>query len=669
MTTSPQPGTRILVVDDNPDDRSLVRRALERAVPGCDVVEVGDAHALEAALGSPADAVVTDYSLRWSDGLSVFGLVQQRRPGTPVVMFTGTGNEEVAVAAMKQGLSDYVVKDPAAYRRLPLIVQRAVERRAERVRLATAEGRYRHLVELVPAVIEITALDEEATPQFVSPQVEGQLGYRVDEWLSEPDLWRRSIHPDDLDAVVDAHRRQLRDLGSFSAEYRVRRRDGSIAWIRDDSIVVRDDDGSPLHALGFRLDVTDRHELEDRLRQAEKMEAVGQLASGIAHDVNNVLTIIRGNAEHIGAVAPGADVASAVAAVIEATERAAVLTARLLAFSRRRPVHPEPLDLVEETRSLLQLLNRLIGPSIDLSLDHEDGPLAVVMDRGHYAQVLINLAVNARDAIDGPGHLRVKLRHEPSDPSDPSDPSNASGRGEAVVVVEDDGPGIPPEAMGRVFEPFFTTKGENGTGLGLATVWSAVQASGGTVRVTSARGEGARFEIRLPAADPAGNPGAGMLPGATLPGGAAGARGAVGAALGAGPAGGDALRLSVLVVEDEPAVQAIARRILERHGALVTTAADGPTAIALLESGLDIDVLLTDLNLPGAAGPVIIGAARATRPGLPVLLMSGALGGEAPEGVHLLAKPFSAADLVAAVEAAVAGGTRPSDPPVRPPGG
>ena len=493
---------RILLVDDNPDDRRLVRRALERDLPEVTVIEVFDAVGLEAALVAGAfDLVITDYGLRWSDGLVVLRGIRDRYPDRPVIMFTGTGNQEIAVEAMKAGLTDYVVKTPKQYGQLPYVVRAAFEQ------------------------------------------------------------------------------------------------------VRQRSAIRR---------------------LEDQLRQSQKMEALGLLAGGIAHDFNNILTIIGGHAqllEHeLAADDPRREDATAIR---QATERATAITRQLLAFSRRQPLRPERVELGAAIAEFASLAGRLLGPEVELVIERPDEPVEVLIDRSQLELVFMNLGVNARDAMPGGGTLSVSARSD--------------GEG-ARIVVADTGTGMTDDVLAHAFEPFYTTKeAGRGTGLGLATVYGAVDAAGGTVSVQSSPGAGTTFEISLPLAPPdAEAPGTEPSPDQGRP----------------------VARPVVLLVDDEPAIRQLAGRLLERAGFEVIRGETAAAAIALIEDpAVVVDVVLTDLVMPGMGGADLAAEVRRVRPTVPILFMSGFAEADVVTSLDapVVPKPFTGEVLIGAVRRALRG--------------
>jgi two-component system cell cycle sensor histidine kinase/response regulator CckA len=381
------------------------------------------------------------------------------------------------------------------------------------------------------------------------------------------------------------------------------KKDGTPFWNELSVSPVRGDDGAVTHFVGVQTDVTERRNLEARYRQAQKMEAVGQLAGGVAHDFNNLLTVINGYSEMVqGMLGEGDPIREMVAEVRHAGERATGLTGQLLAFSRQSVLEPRVVELNDLVADTSKMLKRLIGEDIGLATALAPGAGRVRVDPGQFGQVLMNLAVNARDAMPAGGKLTIETRGVALDAAyAESHPDARPGR-YVLTAVSDTGTGMPEEVRARVFEPFFTTKGVGrGTGLGLSTVYGIVKQSGGFVEVYSEVGVGTTFKVYLPAAGP-------------------GADGA--AAPGFAPTRGGAE--VVLLVEDQSDVRRFTRVALESYGYAVVEAADGPAALAAAARPEPrIDLLLTDVVMPGMSGRQVAEALRARRPDLRVLYVSG----------------------------------------------
>lgn len=401
-----------------------------------------------------------------------------------------------------------------------------------------------------------------------------------------------------------------------------------------------DPTGGPAGVLGVYLDITERKRLEEQYRQAAKMEAVGRLAGGIAHDFNNLLTVIRGNAELLLSVREGfPDEVRMVDEVRMAADRAAGLVRQLLTFSRPQSAKPRVVNLNDVVADLAGILRRLLGAVITVDVEPAAVPIPVLADRGQLEQVVMNLAVNARDAMPDGGQLRLAVGWTYA----PVGPAAKFAR----LSVADTGTGMSEEVKARIFDPFFTTKGpDKGTGLGLAVVHGIVKQAGGEVTVVSATGVGTTFYIDLPWSD--------HLP----------TRSGI-------PATHQAVRKvpvgqsqPVLLVEDEDGIRALARLTLEGRGFAVTEAPDGVAALEILSSDRIFDLVVTDMTMPGVGGQEVAGQATATQPGVRVVYMSGYVPDDSslaePAGAVFLPKPFTPAELIRAVETALAPSSAPS---------
>jgi signal transduction histidine kinase len=389
------------------------------------------------------------------------------------------------------------------------------------------------------------------------------------------------------------------------------------------------EDGHLVRVWGTQRDVTDQRHLEEQFRQAQKMEAVGQLAGGIAHDFNNLLTAILGNTQLLlRDLPPGDSKRSDVEEIRKASERAASLTRQLLAYSRRQMLQPEVLDLNVVVAEMDRLLRRLIGENIALATVLAPDLGRVRADPNQIEQVLVNLAVNARDAMADSGGGKLTIETANADLGDEFTQAHLGSKAGpyAMLAVTDTGTGMDATVRAHLFEPFFTTKEVGkGTGLGLATVYGIVKQSDGYISVYSEPGHGSSFKIYLPRL--------GSLPRTSPP------------ALKSGVGRGTE---TVLVVEDEPSVLALSRRALEAQGYVVLAASDATTALRLVERhGGTIHLLLTDVVMPGMSGRDLADQLAARRPGTRVLYMSGYPGdavvqhGELPVGSAFLQKPFS----------------------------
>jgi two-component system cell cycle sensor histidine kinase/response regulator CckA len=383
--------------------------------------------------------------------------------------------------------------------------------------------------------------------------------------------------------------------------------------------VMRDEGGQPLRLRLSLRDVTAERRLETQLLHSQKMDAIGQLAGGVAHDFNNLLMVIQSATALIARkVAPDTSQMALLGQVQEATGRASALTRQLLTFARREVARPVTIDVGQMVRHNQAMLARLLGSSIALEVQVASGAQPVHIDPARFEQALMNLVINARDAMSGGGSLVIAIDRAPQ-------------REGAVirVSVTDTGHGIAPEHKLRIFEPFFTTKPPgSGTGLGLAMAYGIVTQAGGEMRVTSELGKGARFELLLPEAP--GEPASGDP-----------------SSRGAAPRGGSE---KVLVVEDEPNVRALLARILKEAGYFVHEAKSGPEALALPRELLDgVALVISDVIMPGMPGTVLIEALRRDRPKLRCMLMSGYPADHKVDPRWFLQKPFDASALLGMV--------------------
>jgi two-component system cell cycle sensor histidine kinase/response regulator CckA len=445
--------------------------------------------------------------------------------------------------------------------------------------------------------------------------------------------------PPEAAEAARANDRQVLETGEpiLDAEEERIRADGKPATLLTSRVPLRDGAGRVIGVLGVYLDVTERKRLEAQFRQSQKMEAIGRLAGGVAHDFNNLLTIITGNVhliQHLPAGDP--EFPQLVDDINDAATRAASLTRQLLMFSRKQPSRPEALDLNEVVGGLASLLRRLIGERVTVRTQLAECPVRVRADRGQLEQVMMNLAINAKDAMPEGGTLTIGTAELHTD-----------GRF-AQLVVRDTGTGMSDHVKRHLFEPFFTTKDVGkGTGLRLATVYGIVEQSGGTIEVDSAPGMGTTFRIRLPWCDAQPRSSA-VIPVTSLSGRV--------------PAGS---RRSVLLVEDEDRLRKFARYTLESQGYVVTEASGGEVALSALRPERKFDLLVTDLVMPGIDGRELATRVRALQPEIAVVFTSGYVPDhrriEGLPGAIFLPKPFTPIELVRSVERAV----RHAKPPSR----
>jgi PAS domain S-box-containing protein len=510
-----------------------------------------------------------------------------------------------------------------------------------------AEDTLRRIVSASPALIYALASSPRGLElAWVSDNVEALTGFTATE-ARAPGWWPAHAHPADAERVRSLPLPSGLERQVF--EYRFRRKDGRYVWIRDERKRSRASEGSGDEIVGSWSDVTARVELEEQLRTSQKMEAIGRLAGGIAHDFNNLLTVIGGNCEFLAPeLAAGSDARALVEEIREASERAAALTKQLLAFSRSQVLAPQVVDLNAVVQRVEAMLRRLIGEDIVVTADLSSDVGRVRVDPVQLEQVLLNLAVNARDAMPNGGRLSIETRAVELDDAFVQRHPDASPGRHTLLRVTDTGAGMTAAVKARVFEPFFTTKPlGRGTGLGLATVFGVVKQSQGLIQVESEPGHGARFDIYLPTLAGA----EGLAQVATPPTEAS--------ARSHDPRRGSE---TILLAEDEPGVRRLARVALERLGYRVLVAENGRDALEVAEAhGAPIDLLVTDVIMPELDGGQLARALVALRPGLKVLFVSGYVDdaivrrGVQGAGVALLDKPFTANTLARRVRAVLDG--------------
>jgi signal transduction histidine kinase/CheY-like chemotaxis protein len=668
-------GRTILVADDNADMRDYVCRLLEAQGYAVRAVSDGQA-ALEAARTEPPDLILTDVMMPKLDG---FGLLRGVRAdpalaSIPVLVLSARAGEEAKVEGLDQGADDYLVK-PFAARELVARVNANVQLAAARSEAAKAVIRSQQRIlmseerlslALSTGRVTVFERDVETGHLIVHGPLAADFGISAaaaERGLPDEAVVR-GIHPDDIGRVVSAATEALATGRPYEVEHRLqsggvtrtvlsrgqlqitpegsRRLVGAVIDITEEKAAE-----DALKALNATLEarvaeeLVERLKVEEALRHSQKMEAVGQLTGGVAHDFNNLLTVMIGGLDTILRADPQdhARITRAANLALQGAQRAASLTGRLLAFSRRQPLNPTFLDLNELVRDLTHLLHRTLGERIELEGVLAPGLWTVEIDQNLLENALLNLAVNARDAMPDGGKLTLETANSVLDDSHRASDAELVPGEYAMVSVSDTGHGMPQSVLARVFEPFYTTKEVGrGTGLGLSMVYGFVKQSGGHVTIDSELGVGTTVRLYFPRshgeAGPAAPASVALIPNAR-PGEV------------------------VLVVEDNDEVRTHSVAILKELGYAVLEAAHADAALRILATDARIDLLFTDVVLPGKTGRMLADAAMAIRPDLRVLYTTGysrdaiVHHGRLDQGVNLITKPFRFEDLALRVRDAL----------------
>ncbi len=591
---------RVLIAEDSEDDTQLLVRELKRG--GYDPVyeRVASAAGMTAALDRQQwDLVIGDYSMPRFSGTAALALVRARGLDIPFICVSGTITEEIAVSAMKAGANDYVTKGQLK-RLVPAIERELREARGREARrqveAALRESETSHATLIAHAPVGIYRSTAEGRFLSVNAALVRMLGYDSADEVLKLDM-ARDVYADPAERqrLLDRDTYSDREYDDVEAEWK--RRDGRYLTVQLSVRAVRDAAGRVQYYETIVRDVSEQRRLQQQLVQAQKMEAVGRLAGGVAHDFNNLLTVI------------------------------IALTSQLLAFSRQQVLQPRVLDMNAVVATTQKLLERLIGEDVKLVTVLAPDLGKVKVDPGQLEQVIMNLAVNARDAMPNGGRLTIETANVEMDEAYVrGHPLARSGR-YVMLAVSDTGIGMDEATKARIFEPFFTTKEPGkGTGLGLATVYGIVQQSGGFLWVYSEPGHGTSFKTYFPQLDEAAASGAARPVALPVPRG----------------------RETVLLVEDAAAVRAVTRAVLERQGYTVLEAPNGEAALRLgAKHRGPIHLLLTDVVMPELSGRQLAEQLAALRPAMRVLYTSGYTDdavfrhGVLEAGIAYLQKPFT----------------------------
>jgi len=501
------------------------------------------------------------------------------------------------------------------------------ERKHSEAALKESEANYRTLIESSPAIIYLAHPFPPYSPIYVSPNIKA-FGYSVDEWFSRPDMWGELIHKEDRERVMRTTEEALSQGLETELEYRVITRDGQVRWLQDKGRLIADRRGNKSGWQGVIIDITKTKELESQLRQSQKLESVGLLAGGIAHDFNNMLTAINGYSDlTLRRLKDDDPLRHNIEEIKKAGERSAELTHQLLAFSRQQILQPKLLSLNRVITDMSKMLERLIGEDIQLNmvLNYKAGQVKV--DPGQLSQIIMNLAINARDAMPLGGKLTFETDNVTFDGEYARHHVSTIPGDYVLMSVSDTGTGMNADTQAHIFEPFFTTKeAGQGTGLGLATVYGIVKQSGGNIWVYSEEGVGTTFKVYFPRVIEKSEAEAAKNTPEESPGGTE----------------------TILLVEDEEMVRMLARRILEECGYTVLEAGNGAQALALCDKHEGhIDMLMTDVVMPHMGGREVAERMAQMYPEMRILFTSGYTDdavvrhGVIETGMNFIQKPFT----------------------------
>ncbi len=594
---------RALLVEDSDDDAQLLLHELRRAGYDASYERVETAAAMQEALARKHwDIVLSDYRMPQFNGLAALEILKKSGLDLPFIIVSGTIGEDVAVAAMKAGAHDYLIKGKLA--RLGPAIDRELRDAKGRQEQRLAEESVVRLMHAVSTSGEVVFMtDREGVITFINPEFTRLYGYTEAEVVGQvtPRILKSGGTQGEEYGVFW---RRILEKQVVRGEIINKTKAGRLVTVESSANPIIDQHGNVTGFLAIQRDITERKRLEQQFLQSQKMEAVGRLAGGVAHDFNNLLTIINGYSQLI-LERPDLDdvVQNQMKEILKSGERAASLTQQLLAFSRKQVIEPRVLDLNTVLGNMDKMLRRLIGEDVELATNPGAQLGRVKADPTQIEQVIMNLVVNARDAMPRGGKLTIETKNAELDESYTSTHVDVMPGHYVMLAISDSGHGMDAETMAHIFEPFFTTKElGKGTGLGLSTVYGIVKQTGGHVSVYSEVGRGTTFKVYLPRLDmPVEPAGVSVERGDDVSG-----------------------QETILVVEDEAGVRMLIQSILERQGYTVLLASTPDDAAALSEKHAGrIHLLLTDVVMPGFSGKELADHLAFARPDMKVLFISG----------------------------------------------
>jgi PAS domain S-box-containing protein len=652
---------RVLLVDD--DERNLLALKTVLEDLGEVVLARSGEEALRHLLKGEFAVILLDVYMPGMDGYETAQIIRSREQtkSIPIVFLSAVNKEaEHLMRGYSMGAVDYVFKpvDPVILRsKVTVFVDlfgktKEVESKArheqalldatlransDRLRaeqeLRRAEQRQAAIIQSLPMVLYLERYDTHPRrPNYVSGDLLAVTGFSHEQVLGEPNIWADRLHPEDRDRVIAAMEAR-RKSGRSSIEYRWRCADGSYKHFLDQAVLLKDASGRPVEFAGTLTDISEQRSLETQLVQAQKMDAIGKLTGGIAHDFNNLLAAVIGG---LSLLERRAKLETEEQRILGMTKRAAEqgteLVRRLLAFARRQTLEPRPIDPQALREAVSDLLAHTLGGLVHIDWRIENGAWDVLADRAQLELALVNLIINARDAMPDGGTIIVSAQNRQAE----ADDETGLDSGDYVrMTVADTGSGISPADLEKVMDPFFTTKAVGkGSGLGLSMVYGFARQSNGAFRIESTLGSGTRAELWLP-------------------------RAPEGAAKEKAPASVKKRRklnrkLNILLVDDHAHVRSTTAAVLGDFGHKVVEAADGTDALRVLREDCGFDLLITDYAMPHLSGTDLLRAAQDICPEVPALIVTGYAEADAirdrPKHVEILQKPFTPEALEGAIE-------------------